>query len=155
MAMKELVAAERLKVLSAPSVPDQESGSGIVAPEFREPPPELPAVQPAADADYSIPGLRIELLDPPEPWALSVLSKKRQSDWVLHSVNPIDSVVSPQIPTIIVYQGIGYWIHEEIETTRGWSYRMKPAPEGEMWRNAVELSAEKMAVAALKKTGFK
>ena len=116
---------------------------------------ENPSEGPATTVDYSIPGMRVEVKHPPEPWALIVRSSRKQEDWVLHSEQYGGNKLFMQhVETIVVHQEKGYWIYEEEETESGWIYRMKLAPEGEPRRKVVELSAEKMGFAEEEKQEF-
>ena len=79
--------------------------------------------------DRSIPGLRIRLPDPPDPWALIVECIEEQVDWIVHQPDPF--VANNVVDTTIVYRNRSYRIRESRQEGEGWVYRMIPWPDGE------------------------
>lgn len=87
----------------------------------------LPAT--AANADYSIPGMRIRVGG--EDWALVVQSAERQAEWVEELKSVVERISNPRTPTAIHYGDQYYRIDEVEQTDSGWVYRMSVWPEGE------------------------
>jgi len=87
--------------------------------------------------DRAIPGLRIRIPDPSDPWALIVESMDEQVDWIVHQPDPF--VANNVVDTTIVYRNRSYRIREVRQEGDGWVYRMIPWPDGEPRLNIVEL----------------
>lgn len=98
--------------------------------------------QAVARSDYSIPNLRIQLCDPPDPFALIVKSAEKQ-DWTLF--NPSLYLVREKKETVILYQGGYYRVFEAEETSTGWIYHLNPLPEGEIPFNVTQLDLDQWA----------
>ncbi|MBN1900130.1 hypothetical protein JW926_02240 [Candidatus Sumerlaeota bacterium] len=97
----------------------------------------------ARDAcDYSIPNLRIQLVDPPEPFAMIIKSAQKQ-DWT--PFHPSPYLVKEKKETVILYQGSYYRLLEAKETPTGWIYRLNPLPQGEIPFNIVPLDIDQWA----------
>lgn len=92
--------------------------------------------------DRSIPGFIVFRHARPEPWDI-VLRSESPQDWI-----PYNQAESPLArggtdDTTIFYRRRAYRIHEaEANPGGGWTYRLKPWPEDEVWVRRVELSPE-------------
>jgi hypothetical protein len=103
--------------------------------------------QTSADPDFSIPGLRIQVYDPPQPWALVVRSAEQREEWVARTWDEAEHKVltAKPVETTIVYRGRSYRILEVTQTPKGWLYRMEFWPENETQFRIVELSPKAWA----------
>jgi len=103
--------------------------------------------------DLAIPGLRIQQNLLSDHWPLVIRSDKKQESWAPFHHPKIFELERPA--TTILYGGIHYRIHEVKETGRGWGYRLKPWPHGELMYRVVELTPEKVAQAKTEEQDFK
>jgi hypothetical protein len=98
---------------------------------------------PEPEADYSIPGMRIQIFEKHhgKPWRLNVKCGNKQ-DWIVYKKQKLISCSVKE--TTIRYNGENFRIFEEENTPNGWTYRLNPWPESEIPFRVVELCQEKI-----------